>query len=153
MRIFYPSPSTVTKRTCVSFILLAFVGSAMAGCSRVPFERVPVYPVSGQLFIHGQPAVKARIQLHALDDISLDRFRPHAIVQADGSFQLTTFTSEDGAPAGKYAITVIWPASPKRRFDAEGPDRLKGRYADPRRPLRKVEITPGEIDLGRLDIN
>jgi hypothetical protein len=48
-------------------------------------------------------------------------------------------------------MTVIWPAPPKRRFDPQGPDRLKGRYADPRRPLRTVTVAQ-ELDLGRIDI-
>jgi hypothetical protein len=143
----------VKKGTTLSILALALLGPLLTGCRRPPFERVPVYPVCGQLFIHGKAAVNARIQLHDLSDIALGRLRPHAIVQADGSYRLTTFNTEDGAPVGTYAVTVTWPAPPKRRFDPEGPDQLKGRYADPRRPLRKVVIIPAENDLGRSDIN
>jgi hypothetical protein len=133
-------------------MLLALVGLVLTGCRRPPFERVSVYPVSGQLFIRGKPAANAKIQFHSLDDVAIDHLRPHAIVEADGSYRLTTFVTGDGAPAGLYAVTVTWPAAPKRRFDPEGPDQLKGRYVDSRRPLRKVVIAPGGLDIGRSDI-
>jgi len=60
-------------------------------------------------------------------------------VQAPGSGSITV----DGAPAGKYALTVTWPSPPPPGKE-EGHDRFKGRYGDRRRPIRQVEVTPGE---------
>lgn len=102
--------------------------------------------------MRGEPAANALIQLCVAGNPILDRWRPHAVVGADGSFRLTTFVTDDGAPAGTYALTVTWPAPPKRRFDAEGPDRLRGRFADPRRPVLQIQIVPGQNDLGRIDL-
>lgn len=134
-------------------LVLILLSAFSSGCERATFRRVPVYSVTGQLFVRGQPAVSARIELQSLDDIGLNRLRPHANVQPDGTFSLTTYSTEDGAPSGNYALTVAWPAPPKHRFDPAGPDRLKGRYADPRRPLRTVVVAPEPLDLGRIDIH
>jgi hypothetical protein len=51
-----------------------------------------------------------------------------------------------------YALTVKWPLPPRRGRE-EGPDRFQGRFADPRRPLRKVEILSSDNNLGRIDLN
>jgi hypothetical protein len=135
-----------------AFPLFAVFLLSATGCWLPRLDRATTYPVSGRLFIRGVPAVNARIELRAVDDKELDLLRPHAIAQADGLFRLTTFATDDGAPPGRYALTVTWPAPPKKRFDPEGPDRLKGRFADPRRPMSTVLITPGDNELGRLDI-
>jgi hypothetical protein len=132
-------------------VLLFTLWVFSSGCERTTFRRAPVYPVTGQLFIRGQPAANAHIELQSLSDIQLNRLRPHADVQPDGTFSLTTYDTDDGAPAGTYALTVSWPAPPKRRFDPQGPDRLNARFADPRRPLRTVTVAQ-EQDLGRIDI-
>jgi hypothetical protein len=92
------------------------------------------------------------VQLRVPSNPILDHWGPHAIVGADGSFSLTTFVTDDGAPAGAYALTISWPAAPRQRFASEGPDRLHGRFSDPRRPVRQVQIVPGNNDLGRIDL-
>jgi hypothetical protein len=142
----------MTNQTTWTLGLLACLSLFTAGCWSRITGRPTVYPVNGQVFINGQPAVNARVQFHAVSDPELDRLRPHAIVQTDGSFRLTTFKAEDGAPAGTYAVTVTWPSPPKRRFDSEGPDRLQGRYADPRRAVRQVEVRQGANELERMDL-
>ncbi len=90
------------------------------------------------------------MQLTALDDPVLARLGPHAVVAADGSFRITTFRTGDGAPAGRYALTVTWRLPPRPGKEEEGPDRFKGRYADPRRPVRQVDIAEGENNLGTI---
>jgi hypothetical protein len=141
------------KKARKSVLFLTGVGLFLGGCWAARVERRPVYPVSGQRFVRGLPAGNARIELRAANDRELDRLCPHAIVKADGFFEITTFDSADGAPIGNYALTVSWPLAPKRRFDAEGPDRFKGRFSDPRRPVRKVEIIAGDNYLGRIELN
>jgi len=124
----------------------------LAGCTMKIPGRPEVFPVSGQIFVRGVPAAKAVIQLRAPGNQLLDHWRPHAIVGSDGSFHLTTFATDDGAPAGTYALTVTWPRPGKRPFDSEGPDRFKGRYADPLRPVCELTIRPAKNDLGRINL-
>jgi hypothetical protein len=138
----------ILKIACGSALVLALMP---AGCSSSKGDRPPTFPAHGQLFVNDQPAAGAKIQLTALSDEKLAKLCPHAIVEANGSFRLTTFQTGDGAPLGSYALTITW-ASPPQPGHEEGPDRFRGRFADPRRPVREVQIHLGDNDLGRLDL-
>ena len=124
----------------------------LAGCFYGHGSRLPTYPASGSVFVGGKPAAGAIVQLSGRDDPKLAGLCPHAIVGADGSFRLTTYRTEDGTPAGTYAVTLRWP-SPAPPDRDEGPDRFAGRYADPDRPLCQVEITPGNNLLHRIELS
>lgn len=132
-----------------AYVLLPLL--CVSGCWAGRDDRPITFPVRGELRVAGRPAAGARVQLTALDDPALSRLAPHGEVAADGSFRLTTFRSGDGAPAGRYALTLTWPLPP-RPGKEEGPDRFKRRYADPRRPLREVRIVPGENVLAAIEL-
>lgn len=102
----------------------------LAGCGPAVEERPPLHPVQGMLKVNGQPAEGAMIVLHPLDGQSFDSrgSRPRATVNADGTFELTTYQSGDGAPAGDYHVSILWFDNP----DSDSPnDRLGGRFANP----------------------
>jgi hypothetical protein len=122
-----------------------------AGCFHGHGSRLPTYPASGSVFFGGQPAAGAIVQLSSLDDPKLIGLCPHAVVGQDGSFQLTTYRTDDGAPAGTYALTLRWPSPPPPDRE-EGPDRFAGLYADPEKPLCQVEIKPGNNLLHRIEL-
>jgi hypothetical protein len=128
------------RRTGAVLVLL------LAGCWGAKEERPPAYAANDKVLVNGRPAAGATVVLHARNDTKLAGLCPHALVEPDGSFRLTTYRSEDGAPAGTYALTLTWPL-PARAGQEEGPDRFKGRYADPRRPVCQVEIKVGTNDL------
>jgi hypothetical protein len=113
---------------------------AAAGCGGD--GRPPVYPVTGQVLVKGKPADGAFLVFHPADGGGPDAHRPYATTDETGTFRLTTFDSGDGAPAGKYRVTVVWRPKPKSTIEAEGPDRLAGRYADAR--TTKLEATVGQ---------
>jgi hypothetical protein len=123
----------------------------LAGCTGSSGDRVKTYPVSGNIYVNGQPAAGAVVECYAVDDPKLLALRPHAIAGPDGSFKLTTYNTGDGAPAGSYALTVKWPAPP-RPTQETGPDRLKGRYADPKRPARRITVHPSDNDLETIEL-
>src|SRR5262245_11865951 len=81
---------------------------AVAGCSSGS-ERVPVFPVRGQVFYQSKPAVGAVVILNPQDASLGERLpmRPNGKVEADGSFQITTYETNDGAPAGEYKVTIL----------------------------------------------
>ncbi len=133
---------------CGVVLILALL---TAGCSSSKSDRPPAFPAHGFVFVNGQPAAGAKVQLNAPSDEKLASLCPHAIVAADGAFRLTTFQTGDGAPVGTYALTITWPAPPQAGHE-EGPDRFRGRFADPRRPLRDVPIHIGDNDLGRIEL-
>jgi hypothetical protein len=131
-------------RTKSTVRALALVGLVLSGCHGAPKDRPATFPVKGQVLFDGKPAAGARVRLHATTGgAALAKLCPHAEVAGDGSFVLTTFRTGDGAPAGSYALTLAWPAPPPPGRE-EGADRFKGRYADPRKPLRQVEILAGD---------
>jgi hypothetical protein len=133
--------------------IVAMGSLALAGCSKPPrADRLPTYPVAGHVFDRGQPAAGAQVQLWAVGgDLMRAAACPHATVEADGSFRLTTYETEDGAPPGEYGLTLRWPLPPPPGKE-EGPDRFQGRYADPARPLRQVRISANNNELAPIQL-
>jgi len=107
-------------------------------------NHVPVYPVRGQVFVGDKPARKAFVVFHPAGAEDPAALRPYGHAGNDGSFQLTTFAPDDGAPAGEYQVSVVWLA------DVGGedpPDQLKGRYRNPQTSKLKVTIREQQNEL------
>ena len=105
-------------------------------------------PVRGKVFYKGKPAAQAVVWFHPEAKAEAKSPRPHATVESDGSFQVSTHKTHDGAPAGRYRVTVIWTAPGKFSSDDAGPSRLPARYSDPKHSgLPVVEIKEGSNDL------
>src|SRR4051812_4567692 len=85
-------------------VLVALLSSS---CSKGEAKK-PVFPVEGQLFIDDKAAANATIIFHPVDESLTDGVKPRATVGKDGSFKLTTYTADDGAPAGEYRVTIEW---------------------------------------------
>ena len=122
-----------------SFLL---VWLAAAGCGG---PAAPVYPVAGTLLVGGRPAGNARLAFHPL---APDTARPVGVTAADGTFQLTTHAAGDGAPAGEYVVTLVWPdpAVVVDECDCPDPathDHLSGAYADPATSPLRAAVRPG----------
>ena len=126
----------------------------LCGCGAKHQDRLAVHPVSGKLLVAGEPAVNAEIVLFPVGGNEQPLIRPHATVQSDGSYHLTTFATRDGAPVGDFALTVTWPGPrPKGQGDDEiGPDRFQQRYADPKKPAASVHIATETTELARIDL-
>jgi len=95
----------------------------------------------------GRPAGGAIIILQPVSLDAKDAARPSATVMEDGAYALTTYTTGDGAPAGEYAVIVIWPAARKTPFEPAGGDRLGGAMArvDPNSPHITVTREPDQL--------
>lgn len=113
-----------------------------AACSSKDYVEVPIHPASGKLMIAGQPGYGAYITFHPVGDVGMSKGnKPFARVARDGSFQVTTYDTADGAPVGDFKVTIYWPEDPEAR--GPSPDRLKGRYADPDASELVARIEPG----------
>src|SRR5262245_6999914 len=113
--------------------------------------KVKVYPVEGRLLVSGKPAGNARIVFHPVEPGNSALY-PVGVTQPDGSYRLTTYATGDGAPAGEYIVTVIWPheAIPIDECDCVDPvthDRLCGLYADPTRSPLRATIRPERNEI------
>jgi hypothetical protein len=123
------------------------------GCS----NGTGLYPVKGKVLYKGQPAVGAEVYFHRRD--VGDRFQeqtPQGIVQEDGTFELTGPVGK-GAMPGNYVVLVEWKeGSGKVRGRSPGitaPDRLKGRYFNPNKPLLQTEVKSTTNDLPAFELN
>src|SRR5687768_4724922 len=76
----------------------------LAGCGdKSVAGRPPVYPASGQVVYKGQPLEGAFVSFTPTEG------KTHGAsgrTDAEGRFTLTTFDPGDGAPAGRYRVTV-----------------------------------------------
>jgi hypothetical protein len=144
------------------FALLT-AGSIMGCGSSAEVTRVDVVPVSGKVLYRGQPAAGAEVTLHATDGApQLAPLHPHGVVQPDGSFQLSTYELNDGAPEGSFALTVHWPdesyqprtPEEKENFLMGGlkPDKLRGRFTNPQTSDLHVTIDAGQPQLAPLQL-
>ena len=128
---------------------------ALAGC-RGKSGQETVYPVKGELFIKGQPAAGAVIWLHREVPTEAEKENPIAIpsarVQQDGSFEVSTYGANDGAPAGRYRVTVVWT---KNNGGGDGGEQhlLPAHYMDPMKSgLPVVEIKTEKNELPRIQL-
>jgi hypothetical protein len=72
------------------------------GCSAAPEKT---YPVQGRVtYTDGQPVTAGSVELQGT--AKGKSVNATGEIQADGSFQLTTFQPRDGAIAGDHAITL-----------------------------------------------
>jgi hypothetical protein len=107
-------------------------------------SRVPVFPVRGQVLVGDKPATNAFVVFHPADAQGPQAMRPYGHAGADGSFKLTTYEADDGAPAGEYVVTVVWLA---KGGGEDPPDLLKGRYRNPDASPLKVTVQEGPTEL------
>jgi hypothetical protein len=118
-------------------------------CSSPPPE---VHPVYGEVFLNGQPASGAVIHFHPVDG---DECSPaFATVKRDGSFELSTYASNDGAEVGDYRVTLVWcdETPGEERETIYGPDRFCGRYSNPKTSGLLATVSPGENKVPKFDL-
>ena len=121
-------------------LLLGAAALLTASCS----GRKSVYPVHGQVVDrNNKPAAGAQIFFHPTDPNYTDLNRPIGKTDETGHFSLTTYTEGDGAPAGEYAVTVLWPVPRRSPLDPEGGDQLKGALANPETSKIRFAVKPG----------
>ena len=123
--------------------------SALLLTSCGPKNADSLHPVQGRVLYKDKPATGAKVVFHPLGDSAPGLPLPQATVEADGAFRLSTRTQHDGAAPGKYAVTVSWPSDGKKEEDgtAAGPDRLGGRYANPKTTPLRAEVGSSDNQL------
>lgn len=118
--------------------------------------RKETYPVTGQVFIDGQAAAEP-IKVMCHHQQGMDQEHPtvsQALTGEEGKFEISTYESGDGVPAGDYVLTFYWGKQNLVAMRYGGPDKFKGRYADPKKSEFKFTVKEGEpTDLGRIDLS
>jgi hypothetical protein len=79
--------------------------------------------VRGTVYCEGSAVASGTVSFYA---ITADKKKPakvaDALLDADGSFVLTTYTANDGAPLGDYIVTITGSAVPEKYGKAETSD-------------------------------
>ena len=141
-------------------LALAATIFAAAGCgSSTEPGRLPVFPTSGSVRLDGQIPAGAFVVLHPKADSQRapdgELVRPHGQVQSDGTFELTSYSSNDGAPLGEYSVTlelrkiVKYPSG-----DAgPGPNLIPAKYAKPSTSPVVVRVDAGTNRLPPISLS
>jgi hypothetical protein len=105
----------------------------------------PVYPVRGTVFYDGKPTPGALVIFHPVDSTDPEATRPHGRADQDGHFTLSTYRSNDGAPAGQYVVTVDW----RKVIPGRGgvPSLLPPRYRTPEDSPLRATVGTGATEL------
>ena len=115
--------------------------------------------VEGKVLYKGGPARGAIITFHPKAEDTLTTPRPSGVVRDDGTFTLSTRHPNDGAAAGEYLVTIVWPEDPRPARPTfstapppDPPDRLKGRYADRTRSGLTAVVKSGSNQLPPFEV-
>lgn len=90
----------MNSRTFVALVVLA-----IAGCNSDPGADIDTVPIEGTLKIDDKPYGPATL-LVVPEPPSKDRMDAEGTVDKDGSFTLKTRGTFNGAPEGKYKVTI-----------------------------------------------
>jgi hypothetical protein len=122
----------------VVLYLIAALAPACASCS----SRSNTYPVSGKVTYKGSPASGATVFFHHQGGDGMNADIMMGIVQEDGAFEIVTGSPGKGVPPGAYDVLIEWKqvSGQGKGRPQRGPDVLKGRYADPLRPLLHATV-------------
>jgi hypothetical protein len=119
-----------------------------AGCfSRAkPWEIT--HPASGTVELKGKPIENAELTLFPADAGVPESVRPRAKSTTGGKFVLGTYSQTDGAPVGKYKVTVVRnDVSISKDTIVAKPNDLPAKYASVSTTDIIVEIVAGNNEL------
>jgi hypothetical protein len=169
------TPGTDARGRWVKAVLIVLVVGALAWAGYYlmtsdlwGIRRRTVYPTEGSVYFQGKPAAGARVTLIPVDK-GRDRYFPTGKVGPDGSFKLTTYETDDGAPAGRYHVTIVRgqmeadeyaelskkmsPQDIAQLAKKMARDPLFDKYANPRDSGLTTEITSQSLNkLDRFDL-
>ncbi len=130
---------------------LILVSLACASCGH---RANGLYPVSGEVTFNGSPASGAAVFFHRKGADRIKEQMMMGIVRENGAFELVCGSSGKGAPPGEYDVTIEWKDIPGqiRGRPRHGPDKLNGRYADPKNPRLHATIKQEPNRLAPFDL-
>jgi hypothetical protein len=113
-----------------------------------------LYPVSGRVLYKSAPATSATVFFYRRGAEAINEQVIMGIVQEDGSFELVCGALGKGAPPGEYDVLIEWKvvSGQSKGRPQHGPDRLKGRYSDPKNPRFRVTIRAERNELAPFSL-
>ena len=120
-------------------VSLALCTLACTSCGSGGHE--PVYQVSGKVLFNGKPATGATVVFHLTGDNKATAVHPQGTAADDGTFKISTFEQDDGAPAGSYDVTVSW-TKPIHPGEKDEVSLLPIRYGRPQSSGLRAQVKP-----------
>jgi hypothetical protein len=122
----------------------------LGGCGQ---NGPALYPVSGKVQCDGKPVADAMVFFHRAGKTDINEPVPYGFTTADGTYQLGTNMLGDGAQAGDYVITVVWPdMTKKENGNGERPDLLKGTFSKASESKFKATVTTGSTSVPTIEV-
>ena len=143
------------RRISIKSVPFSCVLLAVLGCG-ADDGRIEVYPVHGKVLVKGQPAEGATVTFYSTTTggEATKAPIPTATTDANGEFHLRSYEENDGAPAGEFKVTVVWPAPPPANASGifEVKDRLASRFADPQKTTLSAKVAEGENEIPPFEL-
>lgn len=142
----------VIGKFCAAILVALTTAAAGCGASQDP-SRLPVFPAKGTVSLEGKSPKGAWIVLHPKTATSHSAdgktIRPHGTIRNDGTYELTSYETNDGAPAGEYAVTLELRKVIKYPNGNTGPspNLVPKKYTKPDTSPLVVQIQEGENNL------
>ena len=132
-----------------SRLALVILAASLSSCSSGYDDGLKKVPVRGTITIDGKPVAGLVVRLlgTTASEKSNAQF-PVGVTDAQGAFQLSTNGTNDGAVAGEYNVTVMWPENNEPPMK----DKLKGAYATPAKSKLKATIGNEETTLPPIEL-
>ena len=137
----------------VNAIALLVTALSLPGCGGQPRERLPVHPVAGQITLRGRPLANAFVVLHPKGSADPRAITARGQTDRSGRFQATTYVANDGAPAGEYAVTVVFHQLEKQGESfVPGRNILSPKIASPASTDISIRVAEGTNQLKPIDV-
>jgi hypothetical protein len=123
-------------------LVLLFAAAFVFSQRYRPLAEPILYSVEGTVLMNGEPVANLNVAFHPLD-VDKNQFCPVGRTDSKGIFHLTTHSGADGAPAGEYSVTFVWPDGLIDECECPDPtlhDRLKGLYAKADQSAFQVKV-------------
>lgn len=148
----YAGKGGLRVRQCIRCAAVALIALPLVGCGRGEKNHVAVHPVQGAIKFRGQPIAGAFVSLSPTNPTE-GVPAPRATVGPDGSFAVTTYNGNDGAPEGEYVLTVQW-YRPIRQDNelVGGPNVLPAKYASAKTSDLRITVAAGENQLQPIQL-
>src|SRR5690349_13127404 len=89
-------------------LVLPFGAALLLSKERRLSAEPTLYAVEGKVLVNGEPAENLNVAFHPQGG-DKNWFCPVGRTNSKGVFHLTTRSGADGAPAGEYSVTLVWP--------------------------------------------
>jgi hypothetical protein len=131
-------------RLVLRFGIVLLLGLSGASCGGGRFKAT--YPVKGRVLVDGEPAAGVTVLFSPVSIPDEEYIKPLGKTDEGGWFTLTSYRKGDGAPAGAYAVTLLW--LPKGYAGpVEGGNKLPDRYRHPETSGIQIEVKAGDNNL------